>query len=110
MNLYAIKIETNTVVFAENERAALAVVDDNRNQMIDSDDIKLMHQIVTFDDLPAGWDANCIPWGQDEDKDIAQILANPMYLRILILEREQDLLKTELKNALARAEKRDSDD
>lgn len=104
MNLYAIKMETNTVVYAETPEKALRIALDERSQMIDVDDIKLMRQIVTFEDLPPGWDANCIPWGQDKDEDISQILDSPLFKKVRDLEKERDLLDTALKNTLERLE------
>lgn len=95
MHLYAVKVHTIAVVFAETPMGALAVASENRREMIEPSDITVISQISSFDDLPSGWDVDCIPWGQTDDETIANILKNPMFERLRFLELENQKLRKE---------------
>lgn len=62
--LYAIKIEE--VFVAENEEAALKLFRKmNRSNLLNEQ--FSVCEVCSVEDLPKGWNTNCIPYGEDDD-------------------------------------------
>ena len=76
MNLYKVELSQVIYVVAENERlAAKAAIsnsaDEVRNGNIDINSIDLVDDGHNFE---AGWDEDCIPYGDDQKKKIKEYI------------------------------------
>ncbi len=70
MPLYRVRFNLSTVVKAEDEKQALRLAFDQRQEIVRCDitdrnlgDIDVVSEITSVKDLPPGWNGYCIPWG-----------------------------------------------
>lgn len=77
MRLYKVHIEYETVILADSAESAMEEARYGiRNEIDDQPEAILVDEILKSDDLPAGWNLQCRPWGMKDPKDrtIGQIL------------------------------------
>ena len=75
MPLYKVTVEFETIVYAEDEDAAISEAE---RVVTAEDEIPTTDaiEIKSVEDIPTGWDKDCIPWGSayPYDKTIEEIL------------------------------------
>jgi hypothetical protein len=70
--LYRVTLQYDMVVAAENEDKALLEAEFSATDEPISN--KTIFLITNLDELPPGWDKECIPWGESDGKTIGEIL------------------------------------
>ena len=74
--LFRVQVTFDTVIYAEDEKAAKQLVKYGTGEIDDMPVSVLAIPIESKDGLPAGWDAACHPWGDaPENTTIAEILS-----------------------------------
>lgn len=63
MNLYKVTVTFEAVVAAESGDAAVSMFDSGMGEIDDPPDTIEADKIESLEELPHGWDGNCIPWG-----------------------------------------------
>lgn len=64
MNLYKVTVTFEAVVAAESADAAVSMFDSGMGEIDDPPDTIEADKIESLEELPHGWDGNCIPWGE----------------------------------------------
>lgn len=75
--LFEVEITIRSVVAAADDALAYGAARFNAREMMrdnDLDDIDIVAEIKSLDDLPAGWDGLCLPYGGDGTARINAIL------------------------------------
>ena len=74
--LYKVKIATYAIVVAESEAEACRTAGREAAEIIFNDDnaVTCCGQFLKGDGLPGGWDLECLPHGDLEEKTIAEYL------------------------------------
>lgn len=82
--LFKVKIQFESVIAAENDSDVLSIIEKNLREhdvaghggFLDSPNL-VITDVLSVNDLPDGWDGDCIPWGDlNEDETIDEILSN----------------------------------
>ncbi len=77
MKLYRVRVEWETVILAESPEQAERLAPGIIRQEDDPVDFVRTAEMTSDNDLPPGWDKDCIPWGlrnNPSSKTIGQIL------------------------------------
>lgn len=76
--LYEVEIIVRAVVVAENMQDAYRVADREKRDIARNDDLEcdVVCEIKSEGQLPFGWDAECIPFGSEDDTRIGIYLEN----------------------------------
>lgn len=77
--LYEVEFMVRVVVLADDENHAYAVAEQNAFAIFRDDprdDIFVCGEIKYANQLPQGWDAECLPYG-GQDQEIGDYLENP---------------------------------
>ncbi len=80
--LFRVQVTFDTVIYAEDEKVAKQKVKYGTGEIDDMPVSVLATPIESLDGLPAGWNAECLPWGDVPlpSKTIGEILnANRFY-------------------------------
>lgn len=74
--LYKVKIATYAIVVAESEMEARRIARRESEEIVSNDDFSVhcCGRFLKGDGFPGGWDEDCLPHGDIEDKTIAQYL------------------------------------
>lgn len=72
--LYAVRLVTDIVVFAESEEQAGEVARQHHPDEKRFERAEAVTPIVTAEDLPHAWDGGCIPYGRQDDVTVGEIL------------------------------------
>ena len=74
--LFRVQVTFDTVIYAESEKAAKQKVKYGTGEIDDMPVSVLAMPIESLDGLPAGWNAECLPWGDAPlpSKTIGEIL------------------------------------
>jgi len=74
--LFRVQVTFDTVIYAEDEKAAKQQVKYGTGEIDDMPVSVLAMPIESLDGLPAGWNAECLPWGDTPlpSKTIGEVL------------------------------------
>lgn len=75
--LYEVEIIVRAVIVADNAKHAEQVARNERRDIVrndDLDDCDVTVEITCESQLPTGWDAECIPFGSEDSRQIGEYL------------------------------------
>jgi hypothetical protein len=80
MSLWVASISFEFVVLASSHAEAMEVANDHvREELANhtgaSDAVDGVSPLSSLTDLPRQWDGDCIPWGSEDDRTCAEVLA-----------------------------------
>ena len=74
MKLFKVEFKAVVIVLGNDKREALINADEDRREIQDDETMEIsVLEEVTINDLPDGWDAECIPYGGDGNVRIMDI-------------------------------------